>query len=284
MRPLIDGDILRYEIGFSGEYKNEEGELVIRDFEFVDELLEKKIKEICSEAEADETPVLFLTQDKIITRELNKWLKRRDKPLSTLLPNFREAIAVSRGYKANRKSQKPFHFDNITIHMMNKYHCVFANGVEADDLMGATQCVDPNATIICSRDKDLRMIPGWHYSWECGRQHAIGPEYTDRIGWLVDDGKKFYGYGLKFFFAQMLMGDTVDNIPGLPYYGKKKVLKLLDHLTTEEEMLDCVTEEYKKVYPDTWKDVIREQADLLWIGQKINALGMVVPYSPKKGG
>ena len=54
MKPLIDADILRYEIGFSGEYKDEDGVNQVREFEFLDELLENKIKDICAEVNATE--------------------------------------------------------------------------------------------------------------------------------------------------------------------------------------------------------------------------------------
>jgi hypothetical protein len=78
-------------------------------------------------------------------------------------------------------------------------------------------------TIICSRDKDVRQCPGWHYSWECGKQPSIGPIMVDELGHLVDKnagkfnpltGKKLplkvFGTGHKFFYYQMLTGDTVD--------------------------------------------------------------------------
>ncbi len=49
MKPLIDGDILLYEIGNRAEYVDESGEKVIRDFDFATNLVDKKIKEICDE-------------------------------------------------------------------------------------------------------------------------------------------------------------------------------------------------------------------------------------------
>ena len=52
MQCLIDADVLVYELGFSGEYYDDDGEKQIREFEFVAELLDQKIKEIEAETGA----------------------------------------------------------------------------------------------------------------------------------------------------------------------------------------------------------------------------------------
>ncbi|MDB4302036.1 hypothetical protein N9924_00565, partial [bacterium] len=72
MTPLIDADVLRYEIGFSGEYVDDEGRPQVRDFEFVAELLDQKVKEICAEVWSTEPPVLFLTMDHRLHKKCNK--------------------------------------------------------------------------------------------------------------------------------------------------------------------------------------------------------------------
>lgn len=138
-------------------------------------------------------------------------------------------------------------------------------------------------TIICSRDKDLRICPLKHFSWECGGQASIGPTETDRIGWIdlkiketvdpvtkkVKKEKSVVGYGLSFFYAQMLMGDTADNIPGLPRYGPAKAYELLGHLRTEDEIKSTVKDHYKFVMgKEKGKDFFLEQANLLWMVQE----------------
>ena len=64
MIPLIDTDILRYEVGAKGQYIDEEtGETVMRNFDYVAGLLDQKIKEICALVWATEEPILFLSCD-----------------------------------------------------------------------------------------------------------------------------------------------------------------------------------------------------------------------------
>lgn len=142
-------------------------------------------------------------------------------------------------------------------------------------------------TIICSRDKDLRICPLWHYSWECGKQGTIWPTETDRIGWLIPEyrpspktGKDtlydVWGYGLSFFYYQMLVGDTADHIPGLPGYGKVAAYNLLKDLKTEEELFKTVREHYKAVKGEESKEYFLEMANLLWMTQE-KGVGYKIP-------
>lgn len=264
MTPLIDGDILLHEIGWSSEFKDKEtGDLVLFEFDFVKDLLDKKIESISYHTFATKDPIIFLTDDPF----LNKTASRlREVPEYT--KGIRYEIAKSHPYKGTRKNPKPFHFRNLQVHFLSCYNTRVAyNGLEADDLITQTQVEMNEAgeeTTICSRDKDLRIAPGWHYSWECGNQKAIGPTLTDRLGYM--DWSKGLGYGLSFFYYQMLVGDAVDNIPGLPGCGKAGAKKLLQDCSTEEEIFKTVKQAYiDKVGLCLAKDYFLEQANLLWM-------------------
>lgn len=275
MKPLIDSDILRYEIGYSGQFKDPDtGEEIISDFDRVAELLDAKIDLICEEVEATEEPTLYLTADKFIAKQLSRTGEFE------LKPNFRETIATLKPYKGTRKSDKPFHFYNLTAYMMSKYKCFIANGIEADDAMSIDQTEN---TIICSRDKDLRQVPGWHYSWECGKQPSIGPVFVEPLGSLQEreDGKVL-GYGDKFFYYQMLVGDAVDNIGGVPRVGPKKALPLLSEAKTARECYLIVKEQYKLHYGDEWLAPLQENANLLWMVREVNKDGSPLLFRPPK--
>ena len=281
MQPLLDGDILRYEIGFCGEYKEidpETGEEVvkIREWQFVQSLLDNKIKSICDEVGADKDPIVFLTASSYLCDVLNRMRKYSELTDVHMVVPFREEIATLRPYKGTRKGAKPFHFDNITAYLLANYNCDIAFGIEADDRMAQLQSDD---TIICSRDKDLRMVPGWHYGWECGLQPSFGPELVDAKGWLKLDRKgDVKGAGLKFFFYQMLVGDTVDNIPGCAKIGPKKAMALLEPFTTKREYELVVIGAYKKAYGDEWKAILEEQSKLLWMIREMSEDGSPKHY------
>ena len=273
MKPLIDADVLRYEVGFSGEGKDEEGEDFIANFDWVAELLDSKIDLICDEVEATEPPTLYLTADKKLCDKMGLKYK----------PNFREAIAVTKPYKGTRVKSKPFHFDNLTHYMLGKYDVQLAVGIEADDLI----CIDSSKafhedTVICSRDKDLRMCPAIHYSWECGRQSSEGPVRVDGTGWLERRGDKVIGYGPIFFYYQLLVGDSVDNIPGLPRVGPVKALEALSSVGNERDCYEVVKSLYEERVDGDWLEYLKEQANLLWMVRELDEEGNPVLFSPPK--
>jgi hypothetical protein len=80
---------------------------------------------------------------------------------------------------------------------------------------------EKHLSIIASKDKDLRMVPGLQLDWDTGAIHDTGDDdfgYVELVERTTDSGttKLLKGYGQKFFWAQMLIGDTADNISGLP--------------------------------------------------------------------
>jgi len=274
MQCLIDGDVLRYEVGFSGEYKDEEGNNVIRDFDFVIEVLERRIAEIEDACWATKPSIIFIT----CCKDTHKILNRKGK-YGEYLPNFRERVATTKKYKGTRKSAKPFHYKNITAYLLQHYDCHVASGLEADDLLSVHQRQsEPLTTVICSRDKDLRITQGMHYSWPCGKQPQFGPRHITEVGFLEKCSNKCIGGGLKFFYYQMIVGDTVDNIPGLPKGGPALAFKVLNELETEEEMFNAVTTLYEERVGEDWRDYFKEQADLLWMIQSLDCLDEPIRY------
>lgn len=276
---LIDGDVLRYELGSCGEYK-EDDELKIREFDFVVGLLEGRIRGIMEDTEATEPPIFFLTGNSTSTRILNRMGSYNGEPKLVLDKPIRERIATVKPYKGTRKNAKPFHFDNLTAYILANYNCRVSNGLEADDLMCIEQYsrLKDGDTIICTRDKDLRQCPGWQFGWECGKQASFGPTLVDNKGTLEFRNGELKGTGTKFFFAQMLIGDTVDNIPGCPKIGPVKAFNILSECNTKREHERAIIKAYKKAYPNNYRDMIEEQSKLLWMIRELNEDGSPKHY------
>lgn len=263
MTPLIDGDVLRYEIGSITQ--TEDGPL---PFDYAASVLDDKIKEICLLAGGTSPPVLFFTGKK----------------------NFRNEVAVTKPYKGTRKSEKPYHFENLTAYMFNQYHCELVEGLEADDLMAIWQHQSvefdhPDATVICTRDKDLRMVPGWHYGWECGAQREFGPEFvSEETEWikLTRSGKaqtpKLTGTGMIFFYSQLITGDGVDNIPGIPRCGPVVAYDLLTDEEDERPLWNRVKDLYEE--KGLSEEYLREQINLLWMVKELDEEGGPVFWEP----
>lgn len=271
--PLSDADILAYELAFSGQFYDEEKkELVILPFHVVIDRLEGRVLDIKTALNTRLEPIMYLTGK----------------------DNFREAIAKKKGYKANRKDAvKPFHLENTKAYILARFNTYTSKGCEADDLICISQMEslkrtgfnkETAETVICTRDKDLRQCMGWHYGWECGKQPEFKLQWIDEIGTLEAIYKegvtpkgnksrrfiKLIGSGLKWFYAQVLTGDVVDNIPGLPNFGGAKVYNILDPLTTEEGMLDATIALYRDAYGDSWESEFFEQVHLVWMLRERN--------------
>jgi hypothetical protein len=281
-QPLIDADILVYEIAATGQYIDEDGETRLRPWDWVEETIDFRIKSICEAVEATEKPILYLTGDEYLWK-----VKARVRPsLPSYEPNFRIERAKLRTYKGTRKVDKPFYYNSIRAYLVVVYDAFVSIGCEADDEMAMEQTRRPSETIICTRDKDLRQVAGKHYGWESGLQAEFGPSSYDELGTIkLIRGKsstKIVGGGFKFFASQLLTGDIVDNIIGLPKYGPVKVASLLGDSKSIRDLLSRVQQEYQIVYPEDWKTQLREQCDLLWMIRERNEDGSLKFFNPKE--
>lgn len=283
---LVDADILCYECGFAGQFKDERtNELVMKDFDSVEEMLDLKIREITEECMSDEEPILFLTGDDILANHLNrrpKWIDPSEQ--LELRPSFRYYEANTKPYKGQRKSEKPLHYHNIRAHMLSKYKCIVSDGLEADDMLAIYLVCMPDA-ILCSIDKDLRQVPGKHYSWSIGARPSKPVYEVDEFGTmeLVGKPKKLMATGMKSFFAQVLMGDTVDNIQGIEGLGPVGAYEILNNSITEMELFLATAKAYRDKYPDNWEKLLREHIDLTYMIREIDSEGNAVKYKYPEG-
>jgi len=240
-KALIDGDLLVHEVSVLGQYYDEEDvekeHLLFRHFNYLEEVVTTRIEEICEAAGCDGSPVIYLTGKN----------------------NFRYDIATVKPYKGNRKKEKPVHFENVKWFLISRYNAIIIDGYEADDALSMHQAVwnlsqkpEDCYTVICTRDKDLLMVPGWHYGWEVGLQPEQKLHFVDTLGELhatyketisektgkeLRSFKKLTGSGYLWFCAQILTGDTTDNIPGCKGIGVMAAYEALKDAKSEDESL-----------------------------------------------
>jgi len=258
MRALIDGDILRYEVGFGAETGwraiTEDPE-ALPPFDYVRDMLNQRIGFIRGATKSSFATV-FLTEGK----------------------TFRDEIAFTKPYKGTRPEKKPWHHDNLSMYMKDILNAEVITEIEADDAMAIEHLSSEDETVICSRDKDLRQVPGLFYSWELGRQAEFGPVNIDKFGWIDYISNKIVGTGYKFFASQVLTGDPVDNIPGLYGCGPKGAYEALEELENPEVVEDKLIDMYKEKHPDDWEPLLTEQATLCWLCRRFNDEGHAVAW------
>lgn len=217
----------------------------------------------------------------------------------------RGAYAIQKEYQGNRKGKpKPKNLERMRLYLAEHhaagYESRYWTTQEADDGMcqaawAAVQDGTPQLAVIVSPDKDLRQCQGWHMDWNTGEMHEVagyGELKLDRS----KGTPKLTGWGMAFFWAQMLMGDAADNIAGLPRITADIRRILLEEDTTKskkcgpvaayELLKDCTTaaEAYRIVmlayssYGETvgftdfrtgvgvsWEDALASEAVLLWM-------------------
>lgn len=143
--------------------------------------------------------------------------------------------------------------------------------IEADDGLMIDAYSIPNSVLI-SPDKDLNINPYESYNVGKGRFEMLPSGDTfgwlDREHWLTPSGKpasKVTGKGSKFFLAQMLMGDTADNVKGIITYngklcGSAMAYDILDPIKDPDEAVNLVIAGYREI-----KQNIIAEGEAMWL-------------------
>ena len=168
--------------------------------------------------------------------------------------NFRKEVAVQKEYKGNRKNKsKPELFKDCVSYMCAKYNGIVVDGFEADDAIASD--MTQNGAIHCGVDKDILQVAGTHYN------------YVKKKWVEVSEAQAAVN-----LYTQILVGDSSDNIPGLPKVGAVKAQKIIKSPETAE--VDCKVA-YMEVYDDEWPYYYNEQASLVSLVSCLDILDMI---------
>jgi len=173
--------------------------------------------------------------------------------------NFRYEIFPE--YKANRlTTPRPKHLAAVRDSLVRNWGAIVSQGCEADDLLGIEQVSYNNygqeETMICSIDKDLNQIPGWHYH----------PGIKRRGEWILEPRQYIVtpAEALRFFYYQLLIGDSTDGIKGAVGIGPKKAEVILRGCETPEEYYQACSNFF------SCEEELIQNARCLYIWQKEN--------------
>jgi 5'-3' exonuclease len=126
-----------------------------------------------------------------------------------------------------------------------------SEGREADDLLRiwAEECRRAGTDyIVCTIDKDLKMIPGSFYNMKQKELIEISEEEA-----------------MRHYYEQLLKGDPVDDIPGLRGVGNVKAKKLLADCKEESEFQEIVVGMYIRHYGDNWYDMLLSNGKMIYL-------------------
>ena len=180
-------------------------------------------------------------------------------------------LAIAPQYKKNRSEMpKALQLQMPWIQKLTSamgITVVEKDGVEADDVLAhyATKYSSSSNVVILSADKDFVQIisPYIH-------QLVPPPTTNPRIGWRrLDPSAVTEKYGI--LPSQMvdylsLVGDAVDNIPGIPGVGSKTATRWLQQFVSIDNILQNITLiepiRFRKILPQ-WIDRLQQNQQLI---------------------
>lgn len=188
--------------------------------------------------------------------------------------NGRHLLLGVKPYQGNRKSKakpallEPLRSTAPTLFELHENVRVFAHyQVEADDAI-MQDAYNVENSIVWSEDKDLNIVPCCKYDISTGIERRLAP--GNRYGWTkakyTDGGNlKADGHGTKFFWLQMLMGDTADNVKGIikldgRLCGTAAALSALDGIESEDHAANLVINAYRAIDQNPLPE-----AEALWL-------------------
>lgn len=243
LRPLLDTDIVMYRAAFAADAQ-----------------IKQEVKANYPDI-SDEDLAQTLADTDYLAYALNNTRTVMEAMLERFSPqyiayiqgpgNFREAIATLKPYKGNRDNlHKPKYYREVKDYLTDKWKAVVVEGMETDDALSIEQFKHPDkSTVIVSTDKDMWHCPGWNYNWvRCELKYQT-----------LREANLFHTW-------QLMVGDTVDNIPGCWKVGPKTADKIIAECGEDlSKVMLRVHELYQKQYGDMWKEALQEVSDLLWI-------------------
>ncbi|MCF0155717.1 MAG: DNA polymerase I [Veillonella sp.] len=145
-------------------------------------------------------------------------------------------------------------------------------GFEGDDIIGSL------SKKLGSEDLDVRIITGDRDTLQLvdqySRVHLTKKGISDMLEVSLDTMPELYGYGPdKVIEMKALMGDSSDNIPGVPGVGEKTALKLIN----EYGNLEGVYENIDSISGKKLKERLVENKDLAFLSRTLATIKTDMP-------
>ncbi len=146
-------------------------------------------------------------------------------------------------------------------------------GVEADDVIATLareNCSGHDATRIITSDKDLmQLVSDCVFLYDGMKQREIrAPQVLEKFGVRPD----------QVIDVQSLMGDSSDNVPGVPGIGPKKAAELINQFGS----LNALYENLDTIKNERTRNILRDNRDSAYISKQLVTLKTDVDLSGLK--
>ena len=191
-------------------------------------------------------------------------------------PTFRHKM-----YDAYKGTRKPMAEElRQQVHLMKEMltamgvTIVEKEGYEADDLLGtiAKQSEAQGLEVsIVSGDRDLLQLASDHIKIRIPKTKRTGTEIEDYLA--KDVVEKYQVTPLQFIDVKALMGDSADNIPGVPGIGEKTATALIVSYGSIENAHDHLEE----IKPNRAKQNLSEHYDMAQMSKELATIEIHAP-------
>jgi DNA polymerase I len=223
------------------------------------------------------------------TNALHGWVKSlwrladQEKPDGTVvffdLGGSQDRLALHAEYKAHRADMpEPLALQMPVIRELTRamgLAGVEQDGVESDDLLAShawSLAARGDQVLVVSSDKDFAQIVG-----ERIKIMLPPPTANPKLGWRVMDAagvaEKFGVPPEKIADYLALVGDTSDNIPGLPGVGPKTAAKWLAEFGNLEGVISAA----ERLAPERFRPVVVASVERLLMNRKLTTLNLALP-------
>ncbi len=196
-----------------------------------------------------------------------------DKPKT----NIRKRLELYPAYKAGRKPAPPDFYEQIPI--LHELLDAFGwplyelDDYEADDIMGtlAHQAGQQNIeTMLITSDLDLLQVVNSHT-----KVYALKRGFSDIHLYSPKSFEAKYGIAVEQFLDyKALVGDSSDNIPGVPGVGPVAAKQLLTEYKTLENIFDNID-----LIKDTWRKKLVAGKESAELSKKLAAIWIDAPMT-----
>ncbi len=152
-------------------------------------------------------------------------------------------------------------------------------GYEADDILGTISHrmeAEGMEVSVVSGDRDLLQLATDNIRIRIPKTKATGTEVEDY--YAKDVESRYQVTPTQFIDVKALMGDSSDNIPGVPGIGEKTATKLI----TEFGSIEQVYENLENVRPPRAREAVRLHYDMAQMSKTLATICLEVPISFSK--
>lgn len=144
--------------------------------------------------------------------------------------NFRKEVATILPYKGTRP-EKPKCYDVVRDYLCDIWQAELVNGMEAEDMACIVYNEDPEHSVVVHIDKDIDQLPGHHFNYKHEKYYYVSPKQANYNLW-----------------KQILCGDRIDTILGIPKVGSKKAEEILNGISTYRDGWNRCKEAYFQAF------------------------------------